>query len=199
MVLSPLSPASAAAKVSAAITLDLPPAMVLARLRELYPGRNRIALVRGPALAAASAAEIQQQAQKLGYDLQIVDCAGPRDLLDSVGRVRGRVDFVWTLPDSRLYTGPVVSALILAGIRNGIPVVGFSIGMVQSGALLGFYSDYRDIGVQTGEMALLKLGDQRVRPREGPRKLNSAVNERVMRVLGAPYAAAGAKGLIIVK
>lgn len=199
MVLSVPPAAAAAAKLIATVTLDLPPGMVLQRLRALYPGRNRIAVMRGPGLSPATVREATDQARKLGYDIQIVECAGPKELLDSIGRLRRRVDFVWTFPDSRLYTGAVVSALILSGIRNGVPIVGFSAGMVQAGALVGFYPDYQDVGEQTGEAVVERLHGKRVTTQQHPRKVNATVNERVMRVLGMGLAPAAAVGLAILR
>jgi ABC-type uncharacterized transport system substrate-binding protein len=170
------------------VTIDLPPSIVLARLSQLYPERKRIAIVRGPELPPALMADAENQSRKLGYQVHILDCQKPRELLDKVGALRGRVDFLLTFPDSTLYSGPVVSALILSGIRNGIPLVGFSEGMVRSGALIGFFADYQDIGVQTGESVLLCLSGQTIAKLQAPRRIKTAVNERVMRVLGVQHA-----------
>ena len=199
MVLAPAAATPEAGKVAATITLDVPPATVLERLKGMYPERKRIAVVRGPALTAASVAEIQAQARKHGYEVQVLEVAGPKDLLEAVGPLRERFDFVWCLPDNTLYHGPVVPALILAAIRQGLPLIGFSEGMVRAGALVGFYPDYWDVGVQTGETVLRRLEGRPVAARQRPRTVKTAVNERVSRVLGARFAPGNSAELEIVR
>lgn len=187
MVLAPEKDTPETGKVAAAITLDVPPDTVLARLKRIYPERKRIAVVRGPALTAADVAEVQAQARKHGYEVRVVEVAGPKELLEALGPLRERFDFVWCFPDNALYHGPVVPALILAAIRQGLPLIGFSEGMVRAGALVGFYPDYRDVGVQTGETVLRRLEGEPVTARQRPRAVKAAVNERVSRVLGARF------------
>lgn len=47
------------------------------------------------------------------------------------------IDVVWTIPDSALYNRSSMRSLLLMSIRNRVPVFGFSVTMVRSGALLG--------------------------------------------------------------
>jgi putative ABC transport system substrate-binding protein len=199
MVLAPAPETSNRRKAVATITLDIPPAEVLARLKRLYPKRNRIALIRGPALPAAGAARLEAFARNQGYQVQIFDCPGPKELLDALGSLRERFDFVWCLPDSTLYQGPTVSAVILTAIRYRVPLIGFSEGLVRAGALIGFFPDYRDIGRQTGEAVIRQIRGLAPVPVEHPRNVRAAVNERVMRVLGVQHAPDGAEGLVVVK
>jgi ABC-type uncharacterized transport system substrate-binding protein len=199
MVLAPAAVTPEAGKVAATITLEVPPATVLARLKRIYPERKRIAVVRGPALTAASVAEIQAQARQHGYEVRVVEVAGPKELLEALGPLRERSDFVWCFPDNALYHGPVVPALILAAIRQGLPLIGFSEGMVRAGVLVGFYPDYRDVGVQTGETVLRRLEGRPVTVRQRPRTVKAAVNERVSRVLGVRFAPGYAAELEIVR
>lgn len=191
-------PFSSQGRAAAAVTLDLPPSAMLGSLRQLFPTRKRIAIIRGPALTAAAAADIQTQARRTGYEAQIVDCPSPKQLIEGLGSLRGKVDFVWCLPDRSLYPAPAVSALTLAAIRNGLAVIGFSEGLVRAGALAGFYPDYRDIGAQSAEAALKLVADGQPR-RERPRKFRTAVNDRVARVLGMEPHRTGGLELVTVR
>jgi putative ABC transport system substrate-binding protein len=98
--------------------------------------------------------------------------------------LRGRVDFVWCLPDNNLFPSAAIPPIILASIRNQLPVIGFSEGFVRAGASVGFYPDYADIGVQTAETVKRYLSRQEVSRVEAPRKVRMAVNDRVLRILG---------------
>jgi putative ABC transport system substrate-binding protein len=199
MVLAPVPGASNGRKPVATITLDVPPVAVLTRLAQLYPSRTRIAAIRGPALPAAGAARLEGFARDQGYQVRIFDSPGPKELLDTFGSLRERFDFVWCLPDGVLYQGPTVSAVVLASIRYRVPLIGFSEGLVRAGALVGFYPDYRDIGRQTGEAVVRQIRGLPPVPVEYPRKVKTAVNERVMRVLGVQYAPGVVDGLVVVK
>jgi ABC-type uncharacterized transport system substrate-binding protein len=199
MVLGEVRHALEGKQPAATIALDLPPDLVLSRLKQLYPKKTRIAVARGPGLSDATVAAIRAQARELGYEVQILECPGPKQLLEGLGPLRGHADFLWCFPDSALYAGPVVSELILRSIRVGLPLIGFSEGMVRAGALIGFYPDYGDVGRQTAEAVLRMLQGDPLPARHGPRKFRGAVNERVMRVLGLEPARGGAGGLEVVR
>src|SRR5439155_12542951 len=114
---------------------------------------------------------------RLGYTLEIVECSGPRDVLAAFGTLRARVDFVWCLPDNALFPSAAIPPILLASIRNQLPVIGFSEGFVRAGAAVGFYPDYADIGAQTAETVKRYLSKQDVSGVEPPRKIRMAVND----------------------
>jgi ABC-type uncharacterized transport system substrate-binding protein len=167
------------------VSLSISPAMILSRLRSTLPGKKTIAVLLSPATISMRS-ELLAAAQRLGFVLEIVECAGPRDVLDAFGSLRGRVDFVWCLPDSRLFPAAAIPPIVLASIRNRLPVIGFSEGFVRAGATIGFYPDYAEIGVQTAQMVKHYLAGQEPARVEAPRKIRVAVNDRVLRILGFP-------------
>lgn len=184
---------------AAAVVLDVHPSQALVRLNALFPGRMRIALVRGPAMSQAKADSIRTEAARLGYQLQIVECPTPKVLLDKLSSLRGKHDFIWCFPDNSLYRGPIVSALILSALRQGLPLIGYSEGMVRAGALVGFYPDYQAIGRQAAEPTLALLGGRQFVRLQYPLTMPEAVNERVMRVLGVSASGIDSKALVVIK
>jgi ABC-type uncharacterized transport system substrate-binding protein len=128
--------------------------------------------------------DLMVSAQRLGYVLEIVECSAPRDVLAALAALRGRVDFVWCLPDSVLFPSAAIPPILLASIRNQLPVIGFSEGFVRAGAAVGFYPDYGDVGVQTAEAVKRFLSRPDAPHVEPPRKVRVAVNDRVLRILG---------------
>jgi ABC-type uncharacterized transport system substrate-binding protein len=105
-------------------------------------------------------------------------------MLEAIPALREKADVIWCLPDRSLFQPASVSALILASIRNHLPLVGFSEGFVKAGALLGFYADYRAVGLQAAETVLRFREGRAVRRREAPQLIKTAINLRVQRVLG---------------
>jgi ABC-type uncharacterized transport system substrate-binding protein len=165
------------------VSLSVNPASVLAQMRNAFPGRNKLALLLSPH-SASLRSELSALAQRFGYVLEIIECAGPLQVLEALRELRGRVDFVWCLPDNNLFPSAAIPPIILASIQNRLPLIGFSEGFVRAGAAVGFFPDYADIGTQTAETVKRFLANQEISPVEAPRKTRMAVNDRVLRVLG---------------
>lgn len=165
------------------VYLDVPLANLLSELRIVLPSKNRCAVIRNssrdqpdPSLPA----RLKQQ----GFSLQVAECSGPEDLVKSFLSLKGRADFVVLLPDSSLYNNTTVRPLILASLESRLPIVGFSASFVRAGAALGIYPDFRDVGAQTADVAAKLIAGEAGLGDEGPRKLQVAVNQRVLRLLG---------------
>jgi putative ABC transport system substrate-binding protein len=141
--------------------------------------------------------EIRSQAGALGYSTRFIPCEGPKEMLDALQGLRGQVDLVWCLPDRALYSPASITALILASIRNRLPLIGFSEGFVKAGAPVGFYASYREIGVQTAEAVRRFQEGRPPREKEAPRTIKTAVNERVLRLLGIELRAPNGAGEVV--
>ena len=175
---------------AATIVLDVPVPVLLARLKQVFPGKTRIGIIRNPNSGGPTAPALETRAQQMGFTVRVVDSPGAEQLLPALLTLKGQVDFVWCLPDGMLYNSATVKQLILASIENRLPLIGFSESFARAGAAVGAYPDFRDIGLQTGEVAQQIISGQTVPPSEGPRKLKFAVNQSVLRLLGLRYAPA---------
>ncbi len=171
-------------KPVASLTLDVPARVVLNRIRQLAPRWRRLAIIRERSQRDPANEEIQAEAAALGFAADVMECSGPKELLEAVRGLRGRVNALWCLPSRSLYEPASVRELILESIRNGLPLVGFSEAFVRAGALMGFFPDYRDVGAQTAELARRYQAGQLLRRKERPRTIRTMVNDRVVRALG---------------
>ena len=177
---------------TATVSLDITLTNLLARLKALFPEKTRLGIIRNPALGGLNAVPLPPRSQVQGFTVRVVDCVGAEQLLAALESLKGQVDFVWCLPDGALYNSATIKPLILASIENRLPLIGFSESFTRAGAAVGIYPDFRDIGMQTGELALQVLEGQPMRGPEGPRRLKVAVNQSVFRLLGLHYAPAAA-------
>ena len=175
---------------AATIVLDVPVPVLLARLKQVFPGKTRLGIIRNPTSGGPTAAALDARAQQMGFTVRVVDSPEAEQLLPALLTLKGHVDFVWCLPDGTLYNSATVKQLILASIENRLPLIGFSESFARAGAAVGAYPDFRDIGLQTGEVAQQIISGQTVPASEGPRKLKLAVNQSVLRLLGLRYAPA---------
>ena len=189
-----------------AVHLDVPVTNLLAELKVMFPGRNRIALIRNPLHEGIEPA-LAGWAKQQGFGLQTAECSRAEDLVRTFLSLKGKVDFVIVLPDSSLYNNTTVTPLIVASLENQLPIVAFSSSFVRAGAAVGIYPDFRDIGAQAASLALryssasaaASGANQTPMSDESPRKLQVAVNQRVMRLLGLDYKQPRSGGLVVFK
>jgi len=166
-----------------AVYLDLPLTSLINELRTLLPGKNRLGIIRNSSRAEADpsvSARVRQQ----GFTLDVAECSRPEDLVKSFLSLKGKADFVVVLPDSTLYNSTTVRPLILASLESRLPIVGFSSSFVRAGAAVAIYPDFKDIGWQTADLVQKLIAGRTGLADESPRKLQVAVNQRVLRLLG---------------
>jgi putative ABC transport system substrate-binding protein len=193
MILRKTSDPNPASSPAATISLDITIPSLLARLKVLFPEKTRLGIIRNPALGGLNAFPLPSRSQLQGFTVRVVDCIGAEQLVAALASLQGQVDFVWCLPDSALYNSATIKPLILASIEYRLPLIGFSENFTRAGAAVGIYPDFRDIGLQTGEVARQVLEGQPLHAPEGPRRLKVAVNQSVFRLLGLRYAPAAAE------
>ena len=172
---------------AASLHLDIALLDILNEVKSVFPRKTRVAVIRNPVLPGQIDSATLAKARQQGFTVQMADCANPEELLRILRSFKGQVDLVLCLPDSSLYNGTTVKPLILTSLESRLLVVGFSESFVRAGAAIGVYPDFRDIGVQTGEIVRKQLAGQAVAAEDGPRKLVVAVNQRVIRLLGVEY------------
>lgn len=102
--------------------------------------------------------EVTEELPK-GWKLEAVDV----DAMSTMGLaiqelVARNVDLIWTKADSSIYNRATVKSLLLASLRNGVPVFGFSRSFVKAGALLGLTADPIMQGQYAASLILNCLG-----------------------------------------
>ena len=180
------------------VSLDVPLSTVLGRLKAIFPGKTRLGVIRNPGGLAISEKQISREAHRRGFSVYIVRCDGPEKLVPTFIALKGKVDFVWGLPDASLYNATTIKPLILVSLRNRLPIIGFSAGFVRAGAAIGVYPDYREVGSQTASAVRRYLeSGQSVGDLE-LEAVQTAVNQRVLRILGLRFKQPDADGHAVV-
>jgi putative ABC transport system substrate-binding protein len=97
--------------------------------------------------------------------------------------VEGKVDVLWSVADSTVFTPQGLRHILLSTLRNRIPFVGLSPAFVKAGALLALSCDYQDVGSQSGEMAIRILEGESpdTIPTAVPRQVSLSVNMNTAR------------------
>lgn len=145
------------AKNASGVFLDFPIETQFAWLRRILPEARRIGVVYNPAENRGAVETAGTVAKSLGLQLVAVEVSTPAELPAALESLSNRADALWGLSDSVVVTPQTAKNLLLFSFRNRIPFIGLSAAWVKAGALYALDRDYRDIGRQCAELALMVL------------------------------------------
>jgi putative ABC transport system substrate-binding protein len=139
------------------VSLDVPLDLQFTYLRRLLPGARRVGVLYHPEETGGIVEAARAAAPAQGFELVAEAVGDPSQAVAALGRLMEKVEVVWTVADSHVFTPQTTSALILGALRHRIPLVGLSTAQVRAGAVAALYSDYPDVGRQTAEVVLKAL------------------------------------------
>lgn len=94
-----------------------------------------------------------------GWNLEAVDIDSMKSQAAAIKELFERKsDLIWTSADSSIYNRAIIQSLLLASLRSGTPVFGFSGSFVKAGALLGLDADPGTQGEFAASLVLNCLG-----------------------------------------
>jgi len=134
------------------VYIDQPFPRSLAFIRMLLPRAEHVGLIlSGDRLGELAA--YRQASAHAGMDLVIETVATPLDVAQAMQRLLPRVDVFLMLPDSKVVNENTVRLILLASYRQQIPVIGFSRGLTNAGAVAAVVSDPDAIGREGAALA----------------------------------------------
>jgi len=167
------------------ISMDVPAAVKLDRMRKILPNAKKIGVIYSPASAAWYTAVARASAE-LGLTVTGRQIASQEEFPDALKGLYPQIDYLLMIPDAMVYIPQSVQFTLLESLRNKFPVVGLSASYVKAGALASFDCDYEDLGRQAGETALRLLAGETPAGIQtaGPRKTDTYLNIRTAKRLG---------------
>lgn len=175
---------SGAPRFRTAVTVDLPPELLLSWIARLFPGRSRIGVIRGPMQSDAYMKGFERAARQSGLTVEAMNCAHPREVVEAFLKLKPLADLVWCPPNPQLYNSATLKPLLMASLTSRLPIIGFSEQFVQAGALFGGSADFTDVGRQAAALAVRVARNEAVPPRQAAQKFHFSYNQRVARLLG---------------
>lgn len=134
-------------------SLDVPLRIQLEKFRLIVPHLKSVGV-----LYTSETEPLIQEARSISKDLGIKLVALPiqseKDIPSLLERLKNEVDGIWAVADPLIFTPQSTQFILLFTLRNGLPLMGLTPSFVQAGALFTLAPDYKDVGRQTGEMAL---------------------------------------------
>jgi putative ABC transport system substrate-binding protein len=171
---------SAPGRQLSGVSLDIPFPVQFQYLRRLFPAAHRVGVLYNAAETGALIEDARHAAAASGFILVVEPVDEPAHAVATLEGIMDRVDVMWSIADSHVFTPQTTSALILAALRHRTPLFGLSTSHVRAGAMAALSCDYTDIGRQTAETALRVLrGEEPAKiPVAVPRTVALALNLR---------------------
>ena len=128
------------------LSLQIPFTQQLQPLQDLLPHISRIGVLFDPQKTQDLRDQLEQNVKTLGLSFVSQEVHSEQEVSFALRSLKERVDALFLLPDSTVLTENTLDFLISSTLEANIPSIGFSAGLVQSGAVIGVYLNYSDIG-----------------------------------------------------
>lgn len=133
-------------------SLDIPTDIQFAYFKKICPGIQRIGVLY-TTNTESLIPEAQGVANGLGIELIALRVDSDKELPAAVDSLANMVQGVWSVADPNLFSPQSTRYILLNTVRKGIPFMGFSRYVVESGALFALDYDYKAVGIQAGAIA----------------------------------------------
>ena len=140
------------------LSLDIPFRQHLKPLQTLAPKVSRIGVLFDPQKTNGMQRQLLRDAKALGITIVSEEVHTEQDVSHALNAIKDHIDALWLLPDSTVLTENTLDFLMSTTLEANIPVVGFSAGLVRSGAVVGAYFHYADIGKQAAQLSRQLVG-----------------------------------------
>jgi putative ABC transport system substrate-binding protein len=171
-------------RLISALYLDQPFSRQLRLIRIAMPQARRIGILVSPETEELST-DLRKAGQLAGLDVDVRTVRNQEQLFSSLDALAGNVDALLLLPDPTVVNRDILKILFVKAYRQRLPIVSYSSGLVQAGALLGLRATPAQLGTEAGrwlrEMPLDK-GGRLAAPRY-PKSFTVDVNQSVARSL----------------
>ena len=167
------------------VSMDISLQVQFKTIKSILPGAKRIGVI-----YADESAEIVTEAKKvakmMGLSLVTEAIASEKEIPKALKNIRSKIDLLWSIPDSIVFTPHSTRFILLFTLREKLPFMGISPSFVKAGALFSLYNESYDMGRQTGEIVLEVLRGRRPFkiPVMSPRKNNLIINSQVAEIIG---------------
>ena len=159
-------------------SMEIPVRTQFAKIRQVLPAARRMGVLYDPAVTGAVVDNAARVAAEMGLELVMLPVGSEKDLLAVTNDLSSRMDVLWSVADSTVFSPSGLRQVLLATLRGRVPFVGLSPSFVKAGALLALSVDYQDVGRQSGEQALRILAGEEPSevPVTTPRSLSLSLN-----------------------
>ncbi len=171
------------------LSLTIPFEKHLKPIQRLAPQILRIGVLFDPEKTQELRDRLEQDAERLGLTLVSQEVHSEQEVSGAQKYLEDTVDAMYLLPDSTVLTEHTLDFLISSTMEANIPLIGFSAGLVQSGAVTGVYFNYADLGRHAAALVptlLTPMASSNLGTMVPPDVVHQAINVKSARYLGLP-------------
>jgi len=160
------------------VVLDFSLETQLQWLQKIVPQSKSVGVLFNPRENRAKIDAATKVAQSLGLTLLTSEVETPQALPEALDNLVRRAEILWGVTDQTVLSPQTAEPILLFSFRNRIPFTGLSTSWAKAGALYALDRDYKDIGMQCGEIAakILQGTPANTIPPQPPRKVFYALN-----------------------
>lgn len=164
--------------------LDQPFTRQLRLIRLALPEVRRVGVVLGPS-TEGQADDLRKAGREVGLDVELRPIRTQEQLFSGLNALARETDALLLLPDPLVVRRETLQVLFLQTYRQRLPVVAYSTGLVQAGALFGLYTTPAQLGIEGGKWVREMPWDRggRLAAPRYPRYFAVDVNQNVARSL----------------
>lgn len=168
------------------VSLNLPAETQIRRFRQLFPTVKKIGLLFNPEHNTSFFLSTQPAARDSGVTIVPLSVAGAADLQETLNRGWRDIQGLWFIPDQTIISESIIRYITKESISRGVAVFGYNRYFYDSGAVMSFIMDYRQIGRRSMELLLTAIKSDAscgILPPDFTIKLNTKIINKIGVVL----------------
>lgn len=168
------------------ISMFAPPERYIKMFRAM--NARRVGVLYNPAKSGWYLHQARQAAEEAGIELVTREISAPRQTIEQLSTLAGRVDALWMLPDSTAVTRETTEAYFRFGQQQRVPVVSFAPNYLGLGAAAVLEIDRGALGRQADAIVAALLRGEGIHgaPLDFPNGLILKTNPGVFGQFGSP-------------
>ena len=160
------------------VVLDFSMETQLQWMQKILPQSKTIGVLFNPKENRGKIDTATKVARALGLSLLTGEVETPQALPEALDNLARQAEVLWGITDQTVLSPQTAEPILLFSFRNRIPFTGLSTSWAKAGALYALDRDYKDVGMQCGEIAakILRGTPAHTIPPLPPRKVIYALN-----------------------
>lgn len=172
-------------QVLCGVSLSIPPEQQILKISKVFPHIKRIGLLYDPQYNADFYHLAIRKAVDMGLSVVSLEVPSRKDLPRILEDNWDKVDCLWMIPDRTLISESLIQYIIKEALLKRKPVVGFNRFFMESGAVMNFIFDYRNLGRQAARLGLEILKGEPCSEKEP--EFEIWLNDRILEKLGIGF------------
>lgn len=168
------------------VSMDIPARVQFENVKRILPKVKKIGVIYSEAETGVVVADAERAARSLGMEIVRAKVETPGDVPAALSELADKVDFLWSVADSKVFTRETIREVLLVTLREKIPFMGLSHSFVKAGALMAFKITPMDSGRQAAGMTerVLRGAKPAYTSVEVPEVVKIVLNGNTSRILG---------------